>query len=175
MALTLPLVLLLLLSGPTGVSVQDTPSDNGESIDISWEIPEGVTGLTDIIVQRAGPDEEFQEVARVATDMTTYMDESVQDRIPYRYRIGFSYPDTVVHSAETGPVISSPQWFNMNYLNVAVGLVIFAVLVLYFIQQARSGRELFVRRIAGLEAVDEAVGRATEMGRAILYLSLIHI
>jgi len=170
MALTLPLVLLLLLSGPTGVSVQDTPSDNGESIDVSWEMPEGVAGLVDIVVQRAGPDEEFQEIARVATDMNTYLDETAQDKIPYRYRIGYSYPDTVVFSAETEQVISTPQWFNTNYFNVAIGLAIFAVLVLIFIQQARSGRELFVRRIAGLEAVDEAVGRATEMGRAILYV-----
>ena len=35
---------------------------------------------------------------------------------------------------------------------------------------ARSGKEVFVRRIPGLEAVDEAIGRATEMGRSILYV-----
>jgi hypothetical protein len=58
----------------------------------------------------------------------------------------------------------------MNYLNVAVGLVVFCILVLVFIQKAKSGQELFIRKIAGLEAVDEAVGRATEMGRAILYI-----
>lgn len=29
---------------------------------------------------------------------------------------------------------------------------------------------LFVRKIAGLDAVDEAVGRATEMGRSVLYV-----
>ena len=42
--------------------------------------------------------------------------------------------------------------------------------VIYYIRLARSGRELKVRRIAGLEAVDEAVGRATEMGRPCLYV-----
>ena len=35
---------------------------------------------------------------------------------------------------------------------------------------ARSGREMKIRKIAGLEAVDEAVGRATEMGRPILFV-----
>ena len=39
-----------------------------------------------------------------------------------------------------------------------------------FIQMARGGRPLKVRKIAGLEAVDEAVGRATEMGRSCLYI-----
>ena len=29
---------------------------------------------------------------------------------------------------------------------------------------------MFVRKIAGLDAVDEAIGRATEMGRPILYV-----
>lgn len=52
-------------------------------------------------------------------------------------------------------------------------LVILAVLcgaVLFFIVQARSGRTLKIRKIAGLSAVDEAVGRATEMGRPILFV-----
>ena len=38
------------------------------------------------------------------------------------------------------------------------------------IYYARSGKEVFIRRIPGLEAVDEAIGRATEMGRSILYV-----
>jgi hypothetical protein len=42
--------------------------------------------------------------------------------------------------------------------------------VLLFIETARSGRKLFVRKIAGLEAIDEAIGRATEMGRPILFI-----
>ncbi|MEE8398300.1 MAG: DUF6754 domain-containing protein [Desulfobacterales bacterium] len=42
--------------------------------------------------------------------------------------------------------------------------------VVYYIQVARSGKPLYVRKIAGLEAVIEAVGRATEMGRSILFV-----
>jgi Domain of unknown function (DUF6754) len=48
-------------------------------------------------------------------------------------------------------------------------LLVISGLVLYFIQSARRGRQLFVRRIPGLGAIDEAVGRATEMGRPITY------
>ena len=43
--------------------------------------------------------------------------------------------------------------------------------VLFFIRWARSGRPITIRKIAGLAAVDEAVGRATEMGRPILLYS----
>jgi hypothetical protein len=42
--------------------------------------------------------------------------------------------------------------------------------VLLFIGVARSGRPIKIRKIAGLEAVDEAVGRATEMGRPVLFV-----
>ncbi len=42
--------------------------------------------------------------------------------------------------------------------------------IMAFVLLARSGVPMKIRRIAGLEAVDEAVGRATEMGRPILFV-----
>ncbi|MGB4025153.1 MAG: DUF6754 domain-containing protein, partial [Bacillota bacterium] len=42
------------------------------------------------------------------------------------------------------------------------------VLVFWMIQRARAGLPIpQIRRIAGLEAIDEALGRATEMGKPI--------
>ncbi|MBR4748271.1 MAG: hypothetical protein IK083_01690 [Abditibacteriota bacterium] len=46
-------------------------------------------------------------------------------------------------------------------------LLIFFILLRIF--QARGGRELFIRRISGLNAIDEAIGRSTEMGKPLLY------
>jgi hypothetical protein len=48
-------------------------------------------------------------------------------------------------------------------------MLLFSAAILWNIYYARSGKEVFIRRIPGLEAVDEAIGRATEMGRPILY------
>ena len=45
----------------------------------------------------------------------------------------------------------------------------FGGLVIYFVLRARQGQTYFIRKIPGLEAIDEAIGRATEMGRPILY------
>lgn len=42
--------------------------------------------------------------------------------------------------------------------------------ILYFISRARHGGKLYVRKIPALNSVNEAVGRATEMGRACLYI-----
>jgi len=69
-----------------------------------------------------------------------------------------------------GPTMSSKQWLNMSRINVLIMCVILSFLILYYINQAKSGKKLFIRRIAGLEAVDEAVGRATEMGKDIFYV-----
>lgn len=52
-----------------------------------------------------------------------------------------------------------------------LALLIISVCVLGCIFIARTGVQMRVRRIAGLAAVDEAVGRATEMGRPILYVA----
>lgn len=49
-------------------------------------------------------------------------------------------------------------------------LMAFGALLLYYTQKAKSGRDLYVRPIAGLAAMNEAIGRATEMGRPILYV-----
>ena len=43
--------------------------------------------------------------------------------------------------------------------------------ILTMIFRARRGKQPFIRRIPGLTAVDEAVGRATEMGRPMLLVS----
>ncbi len=59
-----------------------------------------------------------------------------------------------------------------QYANSAVyiveGLLVF--FILYKIVSARRGRELFIRRITGLSSLDEAVGRATEMGKPMLFV-----
>ena len=41
--------------------------------------------------------------------------------------------------------------------------------VLAYIRYARKNSDLFVRRIAGVDAVDEAIGRAAELGRPISF------
>jgi hypothetical protein len=48
--------------------------------------------------------------------------------------------------------------------------VLLAAVIFWYINRGKSGRPLFIREIAGLSAVDDAVGRATEMGRPVLYI-----
>lgn len=49
------------------------------------------------------------------------------------------------------------------------GLVILLSLIIVGkVLSAQRGRVPFIRRISGLNAIDEAVGRATEMGRPVM-------
>jgi Domain of unknown function (DUF6754) len=53
---------------------------------------------------------------------------------------------------------------------MAILLLSFFALVLWYTARARKGDELYIRPIAGLAAMEEAIGRATEMGRPVLYV-----
>jgi hypothetical protein len=80
-------------------------------------------------------------------------------------------PVLSVASAETGSVIPAMSYFDKGKTFLLLILVVLCGAVLFFIILARKGGTLKIRPIAGLKAVDEAVGRATEMGRPILYIN----
>ncbi|HEY7678576.1 MAG TPA: DUF6754 domain-containing protein [Candidatus Methylomirabilis sp.] len=78
-----------------------------------------------------------------------------------------------VRAAESPVETAAPlgNLFNRGKLNNCLLLLALSGVIRASIQGARRGREYFVRRIPGLDAVEEAIGRATEMGRPILYLT----
>jgi hypothetical protein len=55
-------------------------------------------------------------------------------------------------------------------LPVLIMLLVFCVSVIVYIFLAGKGANFYIRRIGGLEAIDESVGRATEMGKPILFV-----
>jgi len=61
-------------------------------------------------------------------------------------------------------------YFEMKRANVLVIILTLMGFVAYYTFHAQRGRELFIRRISGLSALEDAVGRATEMGRGVLYI-----
>jgi len=58
----------------------------------------------------------------------------------------------------------------LDRLNALVLLLVFSFVVVYFIRRATRGDTLYVRPLAGLQEVEEAVGRATEMGKPVLFI-----
>ena len=88
------------------------------------------------------------------------------------YRVEALTIDPAVRSetVQVGPVQSMGQWFHTGKIPVVLFVAMFLVFTVTFVQLAKRGTDLYVRPLSGIEAVDDAIGRATEMGRPILYL-----
>ncbi len=123
----------------------------------------------------------FDSVGTAVSGVTSHENSSavdsrspgfIPDFIDYYYRIDVqtSNPNIRTTSEIVGPVQSSGQWFNSGLVPVLIAILVFTILTMIFVQLAKKGMALYVRPLAGIEAVDEAIGRATEMGRPILYV-----
>jgi hypothetical protein len=62
------------------------------------------------------------------------------------------------------------RWFDPARTNLLVGLLLFIAFLYINILRAKRGGSIYIRPLAGLKALDEAIGRATEMGKSILYM-----
>ena len=159
---------------PTNVKAFDTPNDAGKSITITWARSPDDSVIDGFQILRTEKGGAFSLIGTVTKFERRYIDETVTNNKEYSYQIvTFKYvaPDTIrANTTISNLAKSSPQLFNTNRINVLIGIIIFFSLILYYITHARRGKKLFIRRIPGLDAVDEAVGRATEMGKPILYV-----
>jgi len=61
-------------------------------------------------------------------------------------------------------------FFIEERLVMFLAVIFFSGTLMFFIRKARRGEEIFLREIPGLKAVEEAVGRSTEMGKPVLYV-----
>jgi Domain of unknown function (DUF6754) len=156
------------ISPPENVRAGDTVCDAGSSITIRWDVVDGAAGYR---IDRAGEDGEFAPVGEATRLEVESADQSAVNGVPYKYRVVvLDALGAEAISAETEFVTASAQWYNYHMSGVLAAIMLFVAVVLWYIQRARRGDHLFVRRIAGMEAVDEAVGRATEMGRSVMYI-----
>lgn len=68
------------------------------------------------------------------------------------------------------PAAPRANAFRAYRLNAFLLVLAMFALVTGFVSAARRGVGTYLRRIAGIDAIEEAVGRAAEMGRKILYI-----
>ena len=145
------------------LKVKDTPDDSGESITLSWD-----SFPYQVIVQRIEKSDTV-DISTVLSGKNLYMDNNVRDGIKYYYRLKIVKDDTILYSNIAGPVVSKPSYFNFTRLSSLIFIVIFATLTILYIEKAKKDSKLYIRRITGLDAIDDAVGRSTEMGKAMLF------
>ena len=164
---------------PGEVRAADFPNDAGDAVRVEWELspddqPQPAERLVVAyeILRREAGEEAFTRIGEETYQTRSFKDDGCTPGASYFYQVVALGPDGARSPAAAAgsPVTPMMQYFDFSQFWFGVILLIVGGSVIYFIQLARSGRELKVRPIAGLEAVDEAVGRATEMGRPCLYV-----
>ena len=179
---------------PVGVRAFDTPSDAGGSITLTWRQDDAVSSYRIAVAE--SPNGPFHPAADVSAAGHRMADEPATfghgaETQAHHFVHIRSYPDPADASkqialendkpyyfqvatgsspvSETVRAIAYGNWFNRAKLNNFILALVFSAIILSFIHMARR-RELTIRRIAGLEALDEALGRATEMGKPVLFV-----
>ncbi len=187
-AVLAPLVVLLWLAPPSlaqtpmppapasGLTWTDVPNDAGRAVSLSWRgSPDESTATAAVAgysIERAtSPGGPWTVVDSTGRGVTTRDDQSLRRDTDYFYRITTFGPGGRTPALSvTGPVRATSQWINQTRWSVLVFLVAFFGFVLFYMASAQSGNKPFVRRIPGIDAIEEAIGRATEMGRPVLYV-----
>lgn len=81
------------------------------------------------------------------------------------------FVDTEIFNLDGNEYIKPyPNWFKRNETLTLIVMLIFGALVFYMVKKARRGDRLYIRPISGIEEIDNALGRATEMGKPILFV-----
>ncbi|NLP04765.1 fibronectin type III domain-containing protein, partial [Candidatus Fermentibacteria bacterium] len=171
---------------PPGVPVvTDLPNDAGDHLIVSFEpSPDEAAGsILAYKVYRRTPGAadgsgEWAVVETVAAGDPTEIvdgydpDFPVAQGVRYEYRIAAVTSDCreITGEAALAAVVARGEWFHTDKLRVLIACLLFVGLIFLYFSKARGGAALYLRPIAGIEAIDEAIGRATEMGKPILYV-----
>ncbi len=183
------------LPGPRSVNLSDDPEDDkGVALVLTWQPPEQApegwavagyliklrSGRGEYKVEAVIPDPQAREHKIVGLHPTrTYQAAVAAIYLPpgEKLKLSEEEPPKILNERYevSGEVESNSArpigaWFDFKKLNVLIGVVVYGIIVMTTIKRARTS-ELYIRPIPGLQAVDDAIGRATEMGKPLLYVS----
>jgi hypothetical protein len=172
---------------PFNIVAEDIDNDGGGAIGLTWDLSpddyEGGKVKEYLIMRSRSADGPFEELGNATQGQSNFTDNQAEVGTQFFYKIAalnyekvdYQYLWRAINeSALTEPVASSAQWFNTGRIWVLFSILFVSGSIIYFIIAAKSGKSLYIRKIAGIEEVENAVGRATEMGRAIYYVPGIH-
>ncbi len=158
----------------TSLVASDHKYDDATALELTW-VPsiddQLVNGrITGYKLYRTSSGGEPRLIADLPAGSNEFRDETVDGDSSYSYYIEALAGTVSSPSISTASITPQAEWFNFNRKYLFLIALLVSLSVIYFIETARRGKVLFIRKIAGLEAVDEAIGRATEMGRPILFI-----
>ena len=146
----------------TDVVVVDTPNDEGQALDISWKLSaddERLAVLEGYKLLRADGPGEFTEIVTLGPGNETFRDPNVHPGETYRYRVVAFGPGGEGESVASAAVEPVSQWFRSDRLSILLLMLVVTVAIYINIMRAQSGEKLYIRKIAGMDAVPRAYTR----------------
>ena len=160
-------------SPPTAVTVESQGVGAECRARIAWQpatdVPAGAEPVYEVY-RRTGDEGEFMPIGEALGGKSELTDTSCGFDQPTIYRVTSKIDEQTGAGVESEPIVFVKPLVDRTRANVFILGLIISVSIIYFISHVKAGKKLFIRKIAGLEAVDEAIGRATEMGRPILFI-----
>jgi hypothetical protein len=167
------------IAPPVDMRATDVPNDAGTALKLRWSLspddtpdrkPRVVRGYE---VYRSQPDGTgHDKIGQVAYGVDEFTDGKCEPGVAYSYDVvAVGAGDAKSAPARLAePAKAVAQWFDRRKTWFGVILLAVCGAVVLFTELAKGGRRVHVREIAGLRAIEEAVGRATEMGRPCLFV-----
>ncbi len=152
------------------LTAEDAPNDAGGGIDLTWVVAADAALPDSMILERSDADGEWHSISTIAPVNGGKTDVNLDNGQEYSYRIVPFYGGTARSASVETTAVPSKQWIHKGRIGMLILLTLISLVIFYYIEQGKRGKDLYIRRIAGLTAVEDAVGRATEMGRPVLYI-----
>ncbi len=163
MIMLLGLTCLLPPSNIRGVAcVGDTTS----GLMVIWDRSPGAEFYDIYLVDSSG---EKVYLATTSQEYSRYKHFDVKPGETYTFVISAVSGEETAESAPSS-IRFRPAWFDVTRINNLIFLLSFGLVFFAYLFMARGGITMSIRKIAGLEELDNAVGRATELGRPILFI-----
>ncbi len=163
---------------PMELKAEDTRNDGGKSIDLHWK-PSADDGAGQKLVKSYVVMMSAAEGGPFAAHDTLDAGSSQASITGIPNGARFYFQVVAITAAGVGgptgisgiaSAAAKAQLWNSDRTNMFLVLLLYAGLFFLFLKLAKGGKNLFVRKIPGLAAMEEAIGRATEMGRPVLYV-----
>ena len=160
------------------IKASQTPNDAGNSLTVSWDVPQGgPPGVRCAVERRRAGEAIWTRAGQAPAGATSFTDTPLEhgkpvleNGLPYEYRVVAVRGSEQAPSAPSPAAIPEASWFHWLRWRILLFFVLFFAAILVLIQHSRKGRTFYIRPIAGLKALEEAVGRATEMGKPVFFM-----
>jgi hypothetical protein len=153
-------------------TLSDVGSDDGTALKIKWECTDNPENKNQFRLYRLTDGDTVRTLLGNFALSAEYTDENLNREESYSYSLVAVDSLGVEMQGIVSTDLMKPKanYFKTDKIILLLMILIYTIVIIILVETVKKGKVLFVRKISGLDTLDEAVGRATEMGRPVLYV-----